>query len=236
YITMTLNIAKSIVKLGNGILKQTALPWTKEELRDTTRLEKLLDTMVREMRSSSGCGIAAPQIGISKQLFLFELDARESDLKCPNFPLTAFFNPRIEIVDEDFVIPRPLAGSSKNLLNLTRFKRSVHSATNHLPRVATANNTISLWESCLSVPNFYGRVTRSRRCIISFTDIAGQSRAIEADGIIAACLQHENDHLHGRVYIERLKNGLNDLVHIDEMSEEMLTDVQRLTGDFQITK
>eukprot|EP01133_Synstelium_polycarpum_P012998 gene12998-15289_t len=192
------------------------------------------------MRGNNGIGIAAPQVGIGKQLFVFELDSKGSGINCPNFPLTAFFNPSIEMVDDDYVVGKDSsskkAGSSKNLLNLMRYKRILQSPTTTAPRVPTANNTISMWESCLSVPNYYGKVTRARRCILKFTDIAGVSRSIEADGIIAACLQHENDHLLGRVYVDRLKNGAADLIHIEEMSTNDLNNVFSLTGDFQITK
>ncbi|KYR02840.1 hypothetical protein DLAC_00308 [Tieghemostelium lacteum] len=231
-----IDISKSIIKLGNTILRQKALPWTKDEIRDRVKVEKILETLSREMVASSGTGIAAPQIGIPKQLFLFELQSKRDGLQCPEFPLTAFFNPEIHIIEDEVKTPKSMFGSSKNLMNLSKYKSKLQTAESSLPSQPTSQNTIKIWESCLSIPNFYAPVPRGRKCIIKFLDIEANERVIECDGIVAACLQHENDHLLGKVFADRLANPLNDLIYISELTTEQISDIFNHTGDFQIVK
>jgi peptide deformylase len=59
-------------------------------------------------------------------------------------------------------------------------------------------------EGCLSVPGIYDGVQRFDAVQVRALDGAGQSRLIEADGLLAVCIQHEMDHLMGRVFVEYL--------------------------------
>ncbi len=59
-------------------------------------------------------------------------------------------------------------------------------------------------EGCLSVPGVYDGVQRFDAVQVRALDGAGQSRLIEADGLLAVCIQHEMDHLMGRVFVEYL--------------------------------
>ena len=59
-------------------------------------------------------------------------------------------------------------------------------------------------EGCLSVPGIYDGVQRFDAVHVRALDGAGQSRTIEADGLLAVCIQHEMDHLMGRVFVEYL--------------------------------
>jgi len=59
-------------------------------------------------------------------------------------------------------------------------------------------------EGCLSVPGVYDGVLRHDAVHVRALDAAGQSRLIEADGILAVCVQHEMDHLLGKVFVEYL--------------------------------
>lgn len=59
-------------------------------------------------------------------------------------------------------------------------------------------------EACLSIPEVSGEVERAKRVIVRATDRDGSERMIEATGFLARCLQHEIDHLHGRLYIDYL--------------------------------
>jgi|SRR5450830_202098 len=59
-------------------------------------------------------------------------------------------------------------------------------------------------EGCLSVPGIYDGVQRFDAVKVTALDGAGQSRIIEADGLLAVCLQHEMDHLIGKVFVEYL--------------------------------
>ncbi len=59
-------------------------------------------------------------------------------------------------------------------------------------------------EGCLSVPGIYEDVKRAELVTVEFQDMFGNYHEIEADELLSVCLQHENDHLDGIVFIERL--------------------------------
>jgi peptide deformylase len=59
-------------------------------------------------------------------------------------------------------------------------------------------------EGCLSVPGIYDGVERHDAVRITALDAAGQPQTIEADGMLAVCIQHEMDHLMGKVFVEYL--------------------------------
>lgn len=59
-------------------------------------------------------------------------------------------------------------------------------------------------EGCLSVPGIYDGVERASAIKVSALDGEGQSRTVEAQGLLAVCIQHEMDHLLGKVFVEYL--------------------------------
>ena len=59
-------------------------------------------------------------------------------------------------------------------------------------------------EACLSIPDIYGDVDRSRRVVVRALDRHGEPQEIVATDLLARCLQHEIDHLHGRLFIDYL--------------------------------
>jgi peptide deformylase len=59
-------------------------------------------------------------------------------------------------------------------------------------------------EGCLSVPETYDKVRRHARVTVRALDRNGASRDLEADGMLAVCIQHEIDHLEGKVFVEYL--------------------------------
>jgi peptide deformylase len=59
-------------------------------------------------------------------------------------------------------------------------------------------------EGCLSVPGIYDGVERSLAVRVKALDRQGQEQTLEAEGILAVCIQHEMDHLQGKVFVEYL--------------------------------
>ena len=59
-------------------------------------------------------------------------------------------------------------------------------------------------EGCLSVPGIYDKVERAETVAVRYLDLDGKEKRIEADGLLAVCLQHEIDHLDGHVFVEHL--------------------------------
>ena len=70
--------------------------------------------------------------------------------------------------------------------------------------VARSEDMVFGDEGCLSVPETYDKVQRHARVTVRALDRTGQSREIEADGLFAVCIQHEMDHLMGKVFVEYL--------------------------------
>jgi peptide deformylase len=70
--------------------------------------------------------------------------------------------------------------------------------------LASSEELATREEGCLSLPGMYADVTRPARVKVRYQDEAGARRQIEADGLLAACLQHEIDHLHGVLFVDHL--------------------------------
>jgi len=67
-------------------------------------------------------------------------------------------------------------------------------------------------EGCLSVPEYYAPVKRAENIKISALDEQGEIYELEADGLLAVCIQHEMDHLAGRVFVDYLSRLKQDRV------------------------
>ncbi|MBS1144197.1 MAG: peptide deformylase [Proteobacteria bacterium] len=59
-------------------------------------------------------------------------------------------------------------------------------------------------EGCLSVPGIYDKVERAERVSVSYMDLEGKEQVLEAEGLLAVCIQHEIDHLNGTVFVDHL--------------------------------
>ncbi len=59
-------------------------------------------------------------------------------------------------------------------------------------------------EGCLSVPGIYEPVARAAHISVKFLDLEGKELVLEAEGLLAVCIQHEMDHLKGKVFVEYL--------------------------------
>ena len=70
--------------------------------------------------------------------------------------------------------------------------------------VATSAESKVYEEGCLSVPGIYDEVERPDRVTVKALDLAGKPFVTEADGVLAVCLQHEIDHLNGKVFVQYL--------------------------------
>ena len=92
-----------------------------------------------------------------------------------------------------------------------------------LPRLVLVNPVFTFkseelqegWEGCLSVEGFRGLVPRAQRVAIEYTDRHGQPMQLETGGFLAVVIQHELDHLAGKVYLDRMPD-LATLTHLKE--------------------
>ena len=67
-------------------------------------------------------------------------------------------------------------------------------------------------EGCLSIPEYYGDVERPAQVKVKYLDLEGAAKELEANGLLATCLQHEIDHLNGILFIDHLSKLKRDRV------------------------
>ena len=73
------------------------------------------------------------------------------------------------------------------------------------PEILSSSEDLQVYEEgCLSVPGVYDEVKRAAQIRVRALDENGQSREFDADGLLAVCIQHEIDHLNGKVFLQRL--------------------------------
>ena len=72
------------------------------------------------------------------------------------------------------------------------------------PEIEKISGDILYEEGCLSVPGVYEDVKRAENIRITYQDVEGNKHSMEADGLLSVCIQHENDHLEGIIFLERL--------------------------------
>lgn len=74
------------------------------------------------------------------------------------------------------------------------------------PRIVAAEGQEEREEGCLSVPGIYDKVTRAAKVTVEALDRDGKPFTLDADGLLAVCIQHEIDHLKGKVFVEYLSS------------------------------
>jgi peptide deformylase len=77
-----------------------------------------------------------------------------------------------------------------------------------------------LEEGCLSIPDHTAEVTRPASVTVRYTDIEGDTKMLAADGLLAACVQHEIDHLNGVLFIDHISRLKRDMI-IRKVMKEM---------------
>jgi len=147
---------RNLVLEGDPLLRKTSRPV--DEI--TPRIIKLLDDMADTMYyGGRGIGIAAPQVGVLRRVFIADVGDEHG--------LIEFINPEI------------LEASGSQTDN----------------------------EGCLSVPGKTCEVERPSHIKVKATDRNGNEFELEADGLLARCICHENDHLNGVLFIDKSVDG-----------------------------
>jgi peptide deformylase len=73
------------------------------------------------------------------------------------------------------------------------------------PVILDSSQELNVYEEgCLSVPDYFEEVERPARCRVAYLDYDGEPRTLDAEGMLATCLQHEMDHLEGVLFIDHL--------------------------------
>lgn len=157
---------RKIMTSDEKTLYKTSRPVTKFD----RRLHKLLDDMAETLDNANGAGLAAPQVGILRRVFIVDL-SEEGPIE--------FINP--EILD--------YSGEQDGL------------------------------EGCLSLPGKWGMVKRPNYVRVRAQDRYGEWFEIEGEELMARCILHENDHLDGHLYSEKVYRWVTQ-DELEEMYEE----------------
>jgi len=131
--------------------------------------------------------VAAPVTAITPQIQTLIDDMAETMYAAPGIGLAAT---QVDVHKRVIVID--ISEERNNLLVLIN------------PVIVSSDGTETREEGCLSVPGIYEKVTRAERVRVEALDRLGQPLAFDADGLLAVCVQHEIDHLNGKVFVEHL--------------------------------
>ncbi len=96
----------------------------------------------------------------------------------------------------------------------------------------TGDQKILMLESCISVPHYFGLVSRYKSLELSYLNIHGEPERIQASGFIAGLMQHEADHLIGKLYVDRLDMN-KDFYHLDMIADVVRQANPCLTGTYR---
>ena len=86
--------------------------------------------------------------------------------------------------------------------------------------IARSEEVATREEGCLSLPGQYADVTRPARVSVRYTDQSGERRQLEAEGLLAACVQHEIDHLDGILFVDHLSALKRNMI-LRRLAKEM---------------
>ena len=80
------------------------------------------------------------------------------------------------------------------------------------PEIADKAGEQVYQEGCLSVPGIFADVTRANEITVRYLDRQGQAQELQADGLLAVCIQHEMDHLDGKLFVDYLSPLKREMV------------------------
>ncbi|MEM7481898.1 MAG: peptide deformylase [Acidobacteriota bacterium] len=163
-----------LLRLGHPVLRSQADRIADTDIR-SEELQQLIDDMVETMTQAEGVGLAAPQVGQVRQVFVF---------RAPNDEVRVAINPLM---------------------------------------TAEGGELVDDWEGCLSIPGLRGLVPRYPAVRLQALDRDGEAFDEVFEGFSARIVQHENDHLNGVLFLDRMRN-LRSLCFTEEW-EQLLSDM-----------
>ncbi|KRE06523.1 peptide deformylase [Bosea sp. Root381] len=150
----------------------------------TPEIRTLVADMFETMYDAPGIGLAAIQIGVPKRVVTLDVAKRSEEDEAAE-------------AGED----EEGAGADQE----ARDKQPRNPMVFINPEITWSSEEHSVYEEgCLSIPEYYEEVERPASVKVRYMDLDGKEQEIEADGLLATCLQHEVDHLNGVLFIDYL--------------------------------
>jgi len=203
---------RPIVRLGHPTLRSVAQALPAGRI-DELAIQELIDDMIETMRAAHGVGLAAPQLGTSLQVFVYEMAP----------PMAS---PPADVQDAPAAGAETRGPTEEPVREPAR--ESVREASGPIPLHVVINPMLTPlagelvydWEGCLSIPDLRGLVPRHPAVRVRGLDRLGQALDYVAQGFEARIVQHEHDHLNGVVFLDRMRD-LKGLAFRDEWERYM---------------
>lgn len=207
---------RTIVRLGHPTLRTVAQAVEPGRIEEPA-IQELIDDMIETMRAARGVGLAAPQVGTSLQIFVYEMAAPSpspvsplppqapppaASPPAPDQALAQGGRDGREDRDRQDHAQEPPAPESERAPAPTI---PLHVVVNPM-LTPQAGELVYDWEGCLSIPDLRGLVPRHPAVRVRGLDRQGQPLDYVAHGFEARIIQHENDHLNGVVFLDRMRD------------------------------
>lgn len=144
---------------------------------------KLSEDMLETMYQYNGIGLAAPQVNQLKRLVVIDIKL-----------LDTVDNENVETLEARYKAYSFSELESKVSMPLVLFN----------PEIIESKNTNTYNEGCLSVPGYYETVQRKEWIKIKYQNKNNELCELKTDGLLSICIQHEIDHLDGKLFLDRL--------------------------------
>lgn len=141
---------------------------------------KLADDMLETMYDAPGIGLAANQVGILQRFLVVDVDYDLDDWDGKSPP-----------PENAEVVGTSIFSNKKPIILIN-------------PKIVQFEGTASIQEGCLSVPEFRAEVDRHEKIKVEYLNLDGLTKTLSADGLLAIAIQHEMDHLDGKLFIDHL--------------------------------
>ncbi|MES2677492.1 MAG: peptide deformylase [Pseudomonadota bacterium] len=165
-----------IITYPNPLLKQVSEPVEKVD----DNLRKFMTDMLETMYADKGVGLAAVQVGVLKRVLVMDVEYKIEEEECDGHHHHGHHHHHHQV-------------SNKNPLFLIN------------PQIITCSKEQSVYyEGCLSFPEVRADVKRPQTVKVKYLDYNGVEKTLEAEGLLATCVQHEIDHLNGITFVDHL--------------------------------
>jgi peptide deformylase len=165
-----------IYTFPDPVLAQKAMPIPRVD----RSFFKLADDMLETMYDAPGIGLAANQVGLLQRIIVVDTDFEMEEIPEGSKPPAD-----AEVIGNAMIVGK----TPRVLIN---------------PEIVHQEGLITFEEGCLSVPEYTAEVRRAEKIKVQFQNLDGLSQTLSADGLLAICIQHEMDHLDGKLFIDRL--------------------------------
>ncbi len=230
---------RSIRMLGDEMLTKPC----REVKEITPRIEELVDDMLETMYEAEGIGLAAPQVGVLRQVVVIDIWQDDIDDSEDEEEETEFENPAetADAAESEETVRAEDAAESEEEAKAQDAAESAEQEESEEPEesetpeeeddypgplvminpvILRTEGEQTADEGCLSLPGKVGKVTRPMFVEVSFFDENMDEYDLEAEGLLARAICHEVDHLSGHMYVELVEGEIHDVRGPDDEEDD----------------